>query len=647
MVGVDCTRDGDVIRSVWSNVGRILAIFVLLCGIAPMQPALAINILGFKFFEGDDESADIIDPAPYSVVLSLSEADGKLLEKLQEFSLLVSKQDFPPSGAVGLISRAQDDQGNLLAQLYEEARYGGTVAIFIGGRRLEDISVTEKLRTVGGKVHVSISVDPGPEFRFGNVRISGPKNVLAEDAVREAGLVSGSRASSETILAAEGALVNAWQQAGHPFAEIIERKIVADHATRQLDVTLRARPGHLATLGAVRVEGAKRVDAEFLARQADVPYGVAYHPDVLNWVRKNLSRLDALASISTRVGKTPGPDGHLPIIIEVAERKRRTIGAGAFWSSTEGAGAEVFWVHRNFMGRAETLRLDARVGRLFEADHIDEYDGLASVLYSIPGFWGPRNRLDLKSMVLQEDPDPYNRRGVVVEGHLYHYYSDNLTVSAGLLFDWARIDDAFGRNYYSLLGVPLTAQYDTRDNALDATRGVYGRLRLEPQITLDDSAVFFTADAELRLYRALDEDGRFVVAARGLAGSTSGAKLSDIPAHRRFYAGGGGSVRGYDYLNIGPRAAGFGATGGLARIEGSLEARIKVTENIGIVPFVDAGLVTEEPTFSGDNDFQIGVGLGLRYYTSVGPVRLDVAVPLDPRSGDPDFAVYAGIGQSF
>ena len=138
-----------------------------------------------------------------------------------------------------------------------------------------------------------------------------------------------------------------------------------------------------------------------------------------------------------------------------------------------------------------------------------------------------------------------------------------------------------------------------------------------------------------------------MLAARGLAGSIFGADIVEIPPHHRFYAGGAGSVRGYAYLNVGPRIEGYGATGGLARVEGSFEARIKATETIGLVPFVDVGLVTEDSDFSGDEEFAVGVGLGLRYFTSVGPLRLDLAVPLEPRASDPDFAVYVGIGQAF
>jgi translocation and assembly module TamA len=348
-----------------------------------------------------------------------------------------------------------------------------------------------------------------------------------------------------------------------------------------------------------------------------------------------------------RVADKPDASGSAPVIVEVSERKPRTIGAGVNYASTEGAGGDVYWVHRNLFGEAETLRLEARIGRVLQADTIDDYDARFDVLFGKPGVFDPYTRWDLQASALQEDPEPYNRRGVVIQSLLTHDFTDRLSLSGGLAYDWARIDDAFGRDFYTILSIPTVATYDSRDSLLDPTEGVYSRLKLEPQYSVESDALFLTADSEMRGYLALDEDRRFVLAARGLAGTIYGADIEDIPAHRRFYAGGGGSVRGYGYLNIGPRIEGYGSTGGLARVEGSLEARIKVTETIGVVPFADAGFVTETSGFSGENRFQVGVGLGLRYYSPVGPLRLDVAVPLDPQKHDPDFAVYFGIGQAF
>jgi translocation and assembly module TamA len=631
----------------YKRLPAVLLAVVVLAAVPNRSDAL--NLFGWNIF-GTDETAEdigIVDPVSYETTIVAANADPKLVERLNEASLLINQQELPPSGLVGLLQRAKDDRANLVAKLYESGLYGAVVRIFIDGRNYETIGVTEDFAVSGRTLPVTIEVTPGPEFTFGNISITGVSGQSQQDAIAEAGLIAGRIASSTTIVSAEAAVVTAWQKLGHPYAEMLDRTVVADHATRTLDVELAVRPGPKVSISGVDVMGEDQLEEDFIIQQADIPLGEVYHPEILERARKRLSKIEALASVTLRTSANPDASGGAPVIIEVSERKRRTIGTGAFYSSNEGLGGEVFWVHRNLFGRAETLRLEAAIGGLLMADELDEYDGRVSALYGVPGILGPDIRWDFKGTLLQEHTDPYDRRGAVAESIFTYDINDHLSLASGVVFDWARIDDAFGRNTYTLVTTPLTVRYDTRDDLLDPTSGLFGRLTLEPQYEITNSSLYFMTDAELRGYMALDENERFVLAARGLAGTIWGADLEDIPAHRRFYAGGGGSVRGYDYLNIGPRVPGFGPTGGLARIEGSVEARIKVTDTIGIVPFVDAGYVTETSGFGGDDAFQIGVGIGLRYYTAVGPLRFDLAVPLDPRSGDPDFSFYFGIGQAF
>jgi translocation and assembly module TamA len=626
----------------------LVALFCALV-LAASGSANAFSLFGIEFFGSseDPERLGIVDPVSYDVEIEATDGDTALASRLAAASLLVNQADLPPSGFIGLLQRARDDRANLVARLYEEGRFGAIVLIKIDGRPEDQIAVTDEWPTDGRKVSLLVRVDPGPSYTFGKIEILGAEDNANRHVLNETGLGRGKPATSLVVVAAESALVTSWQEQGFAYATIIDRHVVADHATRTVDVTLAVQRGQRITLSGVEVMGNDRLDVGFLIQQADIPVGAVFHPSILERARQRLTRIEALASVTVRIAEAPGVDGMTPVIIEVSERKPRTIGAGVYYASTEGLGGEAFWVHRNLYGHGETLRLEAEVGRLLMADSLDEYDARFSVLYGVPGLLGPDTRLDLKATALQESPEPYDRRGAVVESTLTYDLSDRLSLNSGIVYDWARIDDAFGRNNYSLISLPVTLRYDSRDDLLDPTRGLMARLTAEPQYEIDRSSMFFMTDAEIRYYASLDQDSRFVLAARGLAGSILGADVDEIPAHRRFYAGGGGSVRGYEYLNIGPRAPGFGPTGGLARVEGSLEARIKITEDIGIVPFVDAGYVTETAGFGGEDAFQIGVGLGLRYYTAVGPLRLDVAMPLDPRKGDPDFAVYVGIGQAF
>ena len=635
------------LRAIFSAV-MVLAFFALVA--APT--AQAFEIFGFRLWGSDLESnADlVVDPVHYDVALAFSVPNDDLRDDLKNASLLVTKKDILPSGTVGLIQRARDDQANLIGRLYEDGYFGAVVNIVIEGRQLENISVTDPLGNRGRNVAVAISVNPGPSFTFGKIRIIGGRGAKADEAVSKAGLIRGAPASSKVITAAADALVKSWQREGHPFAVIASQDVIADHANNTVIVTLGVTPGSFATIGAVTVMGTERLDPAFVERQAEVPVGAPYHPDIIEHTRKNLGRIEALGSIIVRTGNSVDASGAVPLIIEVSERELRTIGVGAYYSSIDGVGGEAFWLHRNLFGEGEKLRLEAEIGRDITTssyNDLDSYNGRLGFHFEKPGIHGPRVDWLVSGAILQEDPDPYFRRGVVFATDLRYRWDNELTLTGGIAYDWSRIDDAFGRNKYSLLSAPIVATYDSRDNALDATTGIYARLLGEPDYGTDSGSLFFTGDSELRLYHTLDDDAHFVLAARGRVGSIIATDLEDMPAHRRFYAGGGGSVRGYDYLGIGPKIPGLGATGGLSRLEGSIEARIKITDTIGIVPFADAAYVAETSLFGGDEEFRTSIGLGLRYYTVVGPLRLDVALPLDPHSGDPGFGVYFGIGQSF
>jgi translocation and assembly module TamA len=634
-------------------VQRVLKLIALMVACLSLMgaPSHAGGLFGFDLWgSSEDAKADIVEPVTYEARLELPEGLTELREELETASLLIGRQEMAPSGTVGLIQRARDDLTNLVGKLYEFGRFGATVDISLNGRPLDSISVTETFGSGGQEVVVVIAVDPGTTFTFGPIVLEGSPAQVGQEAVAEAGMVQGQPASATTIQKSATALVLTWQREGHPFAKVVDQKIIADHETSTVDVTLIVEPGPYATIGEATVSGITDLDPDFLLQQAEVPVGAPYHPDIIARIGKNLRRIDALGSAIVKLADHADADGSVALLIEVSERKARTFGVGGFVSTTEGVGSELFWLHRNLFGAGEKLRVETTLGREITSNaygDIDTYTGRIGFQYEDPGVFGPGVDWLARGLALQEHVNPYERRGFVFETGYAYRMTDELTLTATVQYDWAHIVDAFGSGDYSLLSMPLLAVYDTRDNALDATSGMYGRFLAEPQYATNSSDVFVTGDVEMRVYQSLDPEGRFVLAARGKAGSILGADIADIPAHHRFYAGGGGSVRGYDYLDIGPSVPGYGPTGGLARIDGSLEARLRLSETIGIVGFADAGYVSETALLGGDDVFQLAAGIGLRYYTAVGPLRLDVAIPINPRKGDPSFAVYFGIGQSF
>lgn len=611
-----------------------------------VSPAAAFELFGYTFFGGAEEAETAVpDPVPYEVQIATTPANPDLSKSLENVSVLFSKQKQPPSGEAGLISRALADRDRLIARMYTSGFYGGTLTIRLSGVMLETALETGNIPDAR-PVQVEVAVDTGPTFVFGSVSIE-PESASAGLSTDPAfwGLTTGETAGSGKILTAENRIVQMLRGRGYPGAKIAERVIVADHASNKLDVRLVVAPGHQARFGAVTVAGTEVTDPDFVARQASIPQGAIYSPEDLERARKRLNDLGIFSSIRFVEGDVAGPDGTLPIMIEVSERKRHVIGAGASWSSTEGFGLEAYWRRRNLFGRGELLSLEGSVGRIGDASP-DEMEYSARIAFEKPGVFGPQTKFTTSLGARQESPDAYTSRSVTLDAYLQREYSQQLKGRIGAELFYADETDAFGEGEYFLIGLPADLTYDTRDDKLNPSKGIFAALAGEPAYDALASNTMMFLKGTASSYIALDKAKRFILAGKISAGSIVGPSVRNIPASRRFIAGGGGSIRGYGYRNVGPRFNGE-IVGGRSLFEVSGEVRLKATETIGLVGFIDAGNAYEDsiPDFS--TSLKIGVGVGVRYFTPIGPLRIDAAVPLDPEKDDPDFALYVGLSQAF
>ena len=454
----------------------------------------------------------------------------------------------------------------------------------------------------------------------------------------------------DAILKAEAEIVRRLKEEGRPLAEVANRNIVANHATMTLDVTLDVAAGPVAGYGETRVTGTETMDPGFTAYVTGLQPGKTYSPQDLEDARDRLLALGVFSSVTVEEGDSLDENGAIPILVEVSERKLRYYGVGATLSSTDGFGVEGYWGHRNLFGHAETLRIEGSVGQIGDPD-VENFGRLnysAAILFEKPGVIGPDSKFFSRFRTVFEHPDAYDRFSTEIAAGVSYQFTREQSASAELSLDYEDVEDFFhpeGQRHL-LVSIPLRYVFDNRDNKLNPREGFRVLAFAEPTYDFLTGAAFVKFRGDASTYRALDEAGRFVLAGRVAAGSILGASVEEVPADRRFYAGGGGSVRGYKYQGIGPMAPDGRPIGGLSFAEVSAEMRFAVRENIGIVPFVDAGAVSEDE-YLGSTHFQVGAGIGLRYLTPFGPLRIDAAVPLNPGPDDPDFAVYAGVGQAF
>ena len=537
-----------------------------------------------------------------------------------------------------LLAAAQADYARVLAALYSVGRFGPTVSIRIDGQEAAGIS---PFQAPGAINTIQVAVDPGPRFRFGQAEI-GP---LADGTQIPEEFQTGERAGTSVVRDAASTGVTGWRDVGHAKARLADQRISADHANRELDVSLTLAPGPRLRFGDVVVTGNDRTSRTRIREIAGIPQGNVFDPEEIAQAERRLRQTGVFGSVAVSEAETANADGTLDIALQVAEQAPRRFGFGAEVSTQEGGKLSAFWLHRNLFQGAERLRVDAEVGGIGATDNGLDY--ALQVTYGRPATFTPDTEFFLTAALERLDEPGFISNQASVAAGLKHRFSDELEGSFSLGYRYIATEDAFGEREFSLLTASVGATYATRDNDLNPTRGFFLQATGTPFLGLEDteSGLRFTSDA--RAYRGLGEDNRFVLAGRAQIGTVWGPELSETVPDYLFYSGGGGTVRGHEYQSLGVTLDDGEFTGGQSFAAVSAELRAKVRDNIGLVGFYDAGFITDESAFAGASDWHAGAGVGLRYDTGIGPIRLDVATPVNGDDAGQSVQIYIGIGQAF
>lgn len=573
-----------------------------------------------------------VDAAPRGIAYTTDLTgveDGDLRDLLTASMQLLALQDRPPPSLAALRRRAEDDSQRLRTALRSEGFYNATV----------ELTIDERAQPAA----VALAVATGPVYLLADytIRYLGePPPAVAQPGLEALGLHIGMPARAPAIVAAESALTARLAAAGYPFAGVVDRRSVVNHDTTTMSVSLEVETGPAASFGATRFEGAEGVEDDYLRSVLEWEEGAPYDPEKVEETRAALAETGLFTSVRIAGAPEVGPDGRLPMIVHVTERSPRSIGFGASYSSSEGPRGDAFWEHRNFLSRNERLRFDL-IGSEIEQSFAGEFRK--------PSFLRRKHTLIVDGELANRSTDAYDERSASVGLAVERPWREHLRLRAGPTFEYSQIDDDAGERTFQILGFAMGATHDDTDDPLNPTRGSRQDLSLTPyQAFGDDSFPFAKAVLGASAYYAIDEDARYVLAGRGRVGTLFGADTQQIPASKRFYAGGGGSVRGYEFQTVGPLDDENDPLGGRSLLEVSAELRVRVTETIGVVPFVDGGTAYDSALPDFDETLRWSAGLGLRYFTTIGPIRLDVAVPLNKREDvDDDFQFYISLGQAF
>jgi len=574
--------------------------------------------------------------------------NGALDSAISGVSVLRRLRESVPTSAEGLVARALQDLGSLRTALRSEGYYAGTPRITLAGEPPDAAGLALRLAARGEEpVPVEIGAEPGPLYRISTatLRPAEPGADLRE-AGEIPGLAPGDPARAEAVNTAQETLVTRLRETGHPFAGVPRREVTVDHDSRTMEVVYLVQPGPVARFGRPTVEGSENVDPALLDLAASPLEGETYDPRELDRVRRDVLALGVFGTVRARTGERLDPDGRLPVTFLVAERPFRAVGATAGYETRYGPTLRAYWEHRNLFGGAERLRVEGEVSRTTQR-------GISGTNYRLsanlrqPYFAGLNATAVSEVAILRERLLAYDRDAITASFTLERRISTRLTLSAGLAADVGETSEIDADLRYALLSVPLGARYDGSNSLLNPTSGYRANLVVSPTQSFGDtSSTFVRVRGTGSAYFDLTGDQGSVLALRASFGTLSGASAGQVPPHIRFYAGGGGSVRGYDFQTIGPRRRDGTPRGGLSLVEGSVELRQRITGPWGMALFVDAGSVGASAASEFD-DLRIGAGVGVRYATAIGPIRADVALPLSKVQGSSGYGIYVGIGQAF
>jgi len=501
-----------------------------------------------------------------------------------------------------------------------------------------------------------VRVTAGPLFVYAARTIayigeSPDATTRAELASLLAPLDAGAPARAQPVIETGDALVARLRSAGYPDAAADPVDALADAKAGAIELEFRLRPGRRASFGKLSVSGLGATQEAFIASLRPWKDGDRVTPARMDEFRGRLAETGLFATTAVRLGDTgeagageTGAGGETPrdVVVNVTERERRTIAIGASASTSDGYGLDAEWQLRNWSGWGDSLTLSGqlatlqrRIGTTYRLPHIGKYG---------------RN-LSLRGVVEDFETDAFDQTGATLSATLEEQISQRTRGSLGVAVGFASIADqqtralSTGRRDVYILSGTGTMEYVGVRDILDPVNGIRARLAVEPGVTWGDTNIGFTRiSGEASLYSDFGTD-TIVGAVRGRLGTIAGA--NGAPPDRLFFAGGGGSVRGYEYQALSPRDPVTNLpTGGRSLIETSAEIRYRASDTLGYVAFIDAGAAGSnvEPPIE---EMRFGAGLGLRYYTAFGPLRADIAVPLNKEQGDADFQVYISIGQAF
>jgi translocation and assembly module TamA len=559
----------------------------------------------------------------------------ELLRAFRQQSALEAERKDPANAAQ--IGRRANADADLLTQLLRADGY-------------YDAAVEPRTEKVGNALSVVLTADPGSQYHFASVDLPGLDSAGPEAArLRDSFAVkAGDPVVATDVIAAGVSLTTALGEQGYAGATLGDQDIEVNHQTHLATLVLPVNPGPVARFGSIHVSGRPAFSASHVALIARFKRGDPFQRSKLDDLRRALVATTLIANADIQVVPVQGGKA-VDINVRLEPAPQHTIAGELGYGTAQGARLEVSWTDRNFFNPEGALTLRGIAGT---------NEQLLGVQVRRSNFAMRDQTLNLQFSASHQKYAAYTAKTVDLTAYIerqsnfiwhkkwtWSYGGEWLgTIERGV-FSSALTKTT---RRFLIAAVPLSLGYDGSDSLLDPTTGFRLSGRVSPEISFHGGHFSYgRAQFDASAYHPVG--GRVVVAGRVRLGTIFGSSLFNVAPSRRLYAGGGGSVRGYGYQQLGPKDLDGDPIGGRGLAEFALEARVRLKQlggNLGIVPFFDGGTLTSSarPDF---RHWRTAAGLGVRYYSLFGPIRVDVGVPLNRQTGDGPFAVTVSLGQAF
>lgn len=557
--------------------------------------------------------------------------DPELLKLIQSSSQLEKLKKSPPPTLLGLKRRAEGDVTNIIQALHSQAYYDAKVHF-----------------SIDPPSRVTVIIQTGPIYPFASFNIQYlqngkevSENILPSPiCLQDLKVQLGQPALPEIILAAEDTLLDELNLQGFAFASIKKRDTFADQQAKNVIVWLDVETGPLTYFGPLKVTGLERIKETFFYKKLRWYQGSLYNPKAIEKTQEALELSGLFRSVNITHAEEPIEKNLVPIEIAVVESKQRSIGFGLNYTTSLGPGFSAEWEDRNILGEGQKLSIRSNIWRKLQEGEIT---------YLIPDFGRQNQNLIWLFEHQKEHTKSFTENSFSFSGTIERKINEHLRISYGGMYKRLRSQRSDFNGIFDLLKIPLQMRWSNADNILEPTKGGTLQIKTIPSLQIFKPQFAYCINTLTgTLYQSLTKDKRHVFAVKLMLGSIFGANKREIPPPERFYAGSESTLRGYHYLTVSPLAKKDDKPlGGRSMFIYSLELRNRIGKDFGLVFFYDIGNVYMEayPSFKGG--VLQSTGIGIRYYTPIGPIRLDLAFPLNKRHIDRSFEAYFSIGQSF